>query len=150
MLIRDSKAVLEGRAEVAVVMMDWEMIGSPMEVTCEDLVPLEETGKREVALGVILESMVVRVMNDEQMMVLVSLILVVCPMDLMLIRDRKTVLEGEVEVVEMMDWEGIGSRMEETCEDLAPMGEMVKRKVALGVILESMVVRVMNGEQTMI
>jgi hypothetical protein len=40
-----------------------------MEMTCEDLVPLEEIFKHEVAFAGILESMVVRVMNDEQMMI---------------------------------------------------------------------------------
>jgi hypothetical protein len=54
MLIQDRKTVLEGRTEVVVEMMDWETIGSQMEVTWEDLVPLEELFKHEVAFAAIL------------------------------------------------------------------------------------------------
>jgi hypothetical protein len=56
-LILDRKTGLEGRAEVR--LWDWEMIGSRMEVTWEDLVLLQEISERKVALGVILDWMVV-------------------------------------------------------------------------------------------
>jgi hypothetical protein len=47
-LILDRKMVLEGMSEVAVVMIDWEMIGSRMEVTWGDVVLLEELPNRKM------------------------------------------------------------------------------------------------------
>jgi hypothetical protein len=66
--------------------------------------------------------------------------------DLQLILDRKTVLEGraEVAVVQMMELGQIAELLGSIREDLVLLGEIFKREVALEVILESMVIRVMS------